>query len=204
MASKKLPVPITKEEFMKILEAAKEERQKYFKPRKKEYTPYGQSINQYIVAMCLGMGAGMRISEIVGLQNKDGSYKIKPLELSQIESSHIRVVGGKGGKDRQVPLPARLLQKANITRSQFHDMLPLTIKRRALQIYLAKISKHAIKKHVNFHQLRHSFATEYLKQYPDDIRTLQVLLGHSRLDVTAVYTYVDPTKAIERAGGIDW
>lgn len=72
--TKKLPVSVNKEDFMKLLEGAKKQREKFRKKRSGLLTPRGININQYMIAMILGFGAGMRISEIVGFEEKDYDY----------------------------------------------------------------------------------------------------------------------------------
>jgi len=118
--ARKLPQPISKEDFDKLLDASKKQLEPYWMPRKEEYHPRGKTLLQYQIAMIIGIGSGMRISEIVGLnktykykyKNKEGVEEekeqvclIQALTPQQVEANFIRVVGGKGGKDRLVPLP---------------------------------------------------------------------------------------------------
>jgi site-specific recombinase XerD len=102
--------------------------------------------------------------------------EVVALKVSDIDSKRmvIRIEQGKGHKDRYVMLSPHLLElrRACDTAAQ-----------------MAKIDKR-----VSPHTLRHSFATHLLEQNTD-IRVIQVLLGHAKLDTTALYTRV-ATKTI--------
>lgn len=145
---------------------------------------------EYMVAMLLGFEAGMRISEIVGLKI-NGEWRIKPLQKSQIESNTIRIIGGKGQKDRIVPKPKRI-KKSHI------DLFPLTIKRRSLQYFITQLGKKVLNKEISFHTLRHGFGS-HLASSNRPLHEIQMLMGHSRLDTTGVYLHANPKKAIDGA-----
>lgn len=196
--AKKLPIPISKEEFDKLLEEAKKDREKYRRPRKKDLTPRGIRVNQYIIALCLGFGAGMRISEIVGFKDK-----IHPLQKEQIEINFIRVISGKGGKDRQVPLPTKLFRKAGISRKELIDNLPLKVSRSSIQKYTEYLGKVVLKKKISFHKLRHGFVTFALESGVP-IHQVQMFAGHSRLDTTGIYLHANPKQALEKFEEIEW
>jgi site-specific recombinase XerD len=141
-------------------------------------------------------GAGLRVSEAVALK------------ISDIDSQRmlIRVEQGKGGKDRYAMLSARLLQ---VLRRYFkathsskaappHEYLfPSWRANRhlcpaSLQLACREAAAlSGIRKKVTVHTLRHCFATHLLED-GNDIRMIQVLLGHSRIDTTARYTQVSP------------
>lgn len=55
-----------------------------------------------------------------------------------------------------------------------------------------KISEEAINKKIHFHTLRHSGATFYLNKGMN-LREVQQLLGHSRIDTTTIYTHINPS-----------
>ncbi len=210
---KKLPIPIDKEEFLKLLEYAKKERESFRKKRSKKLSPRGRRIQQYIIAMVLGFGAGMRISEILGLKNTQTyTYKKKGKDLAitrtiysnipaltkdRIESNMIRIIGGKGGKDRQVPIPTKLFIKAGINRKLFLKNLPLTISRRSLQWYITLLGEKILNKKISFHTLRHGFVTHCLESGMD-IHQVQMFAGHSRLDTTGIYLHANPKKALDK------
>ncbi len=172
--SKKIPKIINQEEFELLLKETGKSKHKWKK--------------QIQVAMLLGFEAGMRISEIVGYVGKKNT--IQSLQRSQIEQSYIRVIAGKGQKDRIVSRPKRLNENAL-------KMLPLKIKRRFLQLYITKLGKDVLGKHITFHTLRHGFATHYYNK-TKDIRGLQQCLGHARLDTTAIYSHTNPEDVIKR------
>ena len=175
---KKLPKIISKEEFEKLYSAVLDLEKKAGKKRK-------QRIKQYRLAIILGFEAGMRISEIVGYKNK-----IPPLDKSQVESSSIRIFG-KGGKDRIVPRPKRMNERAV-------KMLPLKISRRSLQDFTTKLGLQVLGKKITFHTLRHGFGS-HLAGQGRPLHEIQMLMGHSRLDTTGIYLHANPVKAIEGA-----
>ena len=177
--AKKLPKILTQEEFEKLFSAATKDFQNAKGKRKKVF-------NEYRLAMLLGFEGGMRISEIVGYKDK-----VPALSQSQIESNSIRIISGKGGKDRIVPKPKRLNEKAV-------RMLPLKTGRRALQNYVTALGKKILGKHITFHTLRHGFGS-HLAGSGRPLHEIQMLMGHSRLDTTGIYLHANPVKAIEGA-----
>jgi len=154
---------------------------------------------RYRAALMTAYGAGLRVSEVVTLQ------------IGDIDSSRrlIRVRAGKGQKDRYVMLSARLLEvlrcwwrsqhRAGQARKPSPEdwLFPGWRKGRhmntdSLQTVCREAARAAgLSKRVTVHTLRHSFATHLLED-GNDIRTIQVLLGHSRIDTTARYVQVSP------------
>jgi site-specific recombinase XerD len=133
-------------------------------------------------------GAGLRISEAVAVQ------------ISDIDSSRmlIRIEQGKGRKDRYVMLSPRLLA---VLRCYYRAARPRDFLfpswRPGRHIGVNSLSqacrdarqRSGITKNITAHTLRHSFATHLLES-GTDTRVIQALLGHSRIDTTARYTYV--------------
>src|ERR1700677_4255629 len=134
---------------------------------------------KYKAALGVAYGAGLRVSEVVALK------------VSDIDSKRmvIRIEQGKGHKDRYVMLSPHLLELLR----GMNPVNPMTARqlRRACDT-AARMAE--IGKQVSPHTLRHSFATHLLEQN-NDIRVIQVLLGHDKLDTTALYTRV-ATKTI--------
>jgi integrase/recombinase XerD len=141
-------------------------------------------------ALMLCYGAGLRISEAVAVRVKD----------IDSERMLIRVVEGKGRKDRYVMLSRRLLA---VLRAYWRAARPadylfpswrtgkhMTSGTVAMACRNAA-GKAGIAKRVTAHTLRHSFATHLLEN-GTDIRVIQVLLGHARIDTTARYVRVSP------------
>lgn len=95
--AQKLPVSITKEEFMLLLEEAIRQREHFRKKRSGKLKPRGIWINRYIIAMILGFGAGMRISEILGFEQRHYEQIMKqyhevyePIKIAQQEEKKKR------------------------------------------------------------------------------------------------------------------
>jgi site-specific recombinase XerD len=168
---RKLPVVLSPEEVARLLDAA--------------------SGLKYRAALSVAYGAGLRASEVVSLK------------LTDIDSSRrvIRVEQGKGRKDRYSMLSEPLLYllrtywKASRPRGWLfpgqNPVNPLTTRQLNRAFHGAKAAA-GIDKPVSLHTLRHCFATHLLEQKVD-IRVIQVLLGHSKLDTTARYSHLAST-----------
>ena len=143
---------------------------------------------KYRAALSVAYGCGLRVSEIANLK------------VSDIDSARmlIRVEQGKGRKDRYVMLAPDLLEllrqwwKVKRSRGWLfpgqQPAQPITT-RQLNRACHAAASAAKLDKRVSMHTLRHSFATHLLER-KTDIRVIQVLLGHKKLDTTAVYTRV--------------
>jgi integrase/recombinase XerD len=134
-----------------------------------------------------------------------GATEVISLKVADIDSKQmiIRVEQGKGGKDRNVMLSPLLLDllrtwwRAARPRGWLFPgrdpAQPMTT-RQLNRACHAAAQMAEIHKRVSLHTLRHSFATHLLEQNID-VRVIQVLLGHAKLDTTALYTRV-ATKTI--------
>ncbi len=147
--------------------------------------------------LSLGYGCGLRAGEVVRL-------KVKHIDRAQ---NIIRVEQSKGRKDRNVMLSPEvldLLRRWWKVRPSRHDAgtpmeerwlfpgakLGKTMSTRQLnRLFHEAADAAGIKKGVTLHALRHSFAT-HLLEHGTDIRKIQALLGHDKLDTTARYTRV--------------
>ncbi len=169
-APQRLPVTLSPEEVARLIEAAP-----------------GPGL-KYKAALSIAYGAGLRASEIVNLK------------IGDIDSERmlIRVDQGKGRKDRNVMLSPSLLE---LLRDYWREARPqgwlfpgqqsvAPISTRQLnRVVHAAAAAAEIRKRVSMHTLRHSFATHLLEENTD-IRVIQVLLGHAKLDTTARYAHV--------------
>ena len=172
---RKLPVVLSPEEVARLLDAA---------PSLK-----------YKAALSVAYGAGLRVSEVVALKVGDIDSKRMVIRIEQ----------GKGRKDRYVMLSPHLLELLRAwwraARPQGwlfpgrDPVQPMTT-RQLNRACHAAAHMAEIGKPVSMHTLRHSFATHLLEQNID-IRVIQVLLGHAKLDTTALYTRV-ATKTIQQ------
>jgi len=169
-----LPVVLSREEVARLIEAA--------------------GNIKYQTALSLAYGTGLRAGEVVAL-------KVGDIDSQRMT---LRVERGKGQKDRYAMLSPVLLERLRVwwrvARAQgkmldggwlFPGMNPVdSLSTRQLNraIHAAAEAAH-IDKRVSMHTLRHSFATHLLEQKVD-IRIIQVLLGHKKLDTTALYAQV--------------
>jgi integrase/recombinase XerD len=137
--------------------------------------------------LSLGYGCGLRASEVVRL-------KVKHIDSAQ---KIIRVEQSKGRKDRNVMLSPETLsllrQWWKGRRSRYDTAIPVRGKpmttRQLSRLFHQAADAAGIKKAVTLHALRHSFATHLLER-GTDIRIIQALLGHDKLETTARYTRV--------------
>ncbi len=169
-----LPIILSREEVSRLIEAAKNLKHR--------------------TALSVAYGAGLRVSEVIALK------------VGDIDSERmlLRVEQGKGHKDRYALLPAILLERLRIWWRQAHaagKILPggylfpgldpmdsMSTRQLNRAVHEAAQAAH-IDKRVSMHSLRHAFATHLLEQ-GENIRTIQVLLGHKKLETTALYTHV--------------
>jgi site-specific recombinase XerD len=145
-------------------------------------------------ALSVAYGAGLRVAEVAALK------------VADIDSERmlIRVERGKGGRYRNAMLAADLLtllrewwtvgrQQGVLHRDGWlfpgqHAIKPIST-RQLHRVVVEAAQAAEITKRVGPHTLRHSFATHLLEDGVD-IRVIQVLLGHAKLDNTAFYTKV--------------
>jgi integrase/recombinase XerD len=148
------------------------------------------------VMLSLCYGCGLRAGEVVRL-------KVKHIDSAQ---KIIRIEQSKGGKDRNVMLSPELLDLLRRwwkARRGFDAATPIQERwlfpgcrsgkpmttRQLSRLFHEAADEAGIKKNVTLHVLRHSFATHLLER-GTDIRIIQALLGHEKLDTTARYTHV--------------
>ena len=173
-APTKLPVVLSPEEVSRLIAAA---------PNIKHRT-----------ALAVAYGAGLRASEVCALKVGDVDSQRMVLRVEQ----------GKGRKDRYALLPPALLEQLRAWWRVGHaqgkmlpggwlfpgldPMDPLSTRQLNRAIHAAAEDAR-IDKRVSMHTLRHSFATHLLEARVD-IRVIQVLLGHKKLETTTTYTHV--------------
>lgn len=149
---------------------------------------------KHLAALSVAYGAGLRVAEVAALK------------VSHVDSTRmlLRIERGKGGRDRNAMLSVDLLALLRQWWLEGHRQGVLhregwlfpgqswtrPISTRQLHRIVVEAARAAdIPKRVGPHTLRHSFATHLLEDGVD-IRVIQVLLGHAKLDTTALYTKV--------------
>ena len=173
-----LPTTLTVEETQQILDAPNEFRAIEIRDKAMLYTLYA---------------TGMRISELISLN----------MHNVDLTRGSVQVIG-KGGKERLIPLTndainmiKKYLTEAREKLSKGKDHNNIFVSTHGKQIsrhsfwhrikaYLKKVD---VRKEVHPHTLRHAFATHMLNNGAD-LRSVQLLLGHSDLATTQIYTHV--------------
>jgi len=145
-------------------------------------------------ALALAYATGLRVNEVVHL-------KVGDIDSQRMT---LRVEQGKGQKDRYAMLSPLLLERLRVwwrvarTQGKMLDggwlfpgldpIEPLSTRQLNRAIHAAA-DEAGIDKRISMHSLRHAFATHLLEQKVD-IRLIQVLLGHKKLETTALYAQV--------------
>jgi integrase/recombinase XerD len=176
---KKLPTVLSQEEVVQLLDAARPGRNR--------------------VMLQTAYSCGLRVGELLNLQ------------VTDIDSSRMVVVvrEGKGRKDRLAPLSARLLEVLRAYWLEYRPRpwlfaggiigRPLS-KAMLNRIFLWALRQSGVTKPATMHTLRHCFAT-HLLEAGVDLRTLQVMMGHSNLHTTARYLHVS-TRHLRQTPGL--
>ena len=164
---KSLPVVLSRPEIERIISSVKN--------------------GKHRLLISLSYGAGLRVSEAVGLRVRD-------IDLGEMT---VRIEQAKGRKDRISVLPERIAEgiRAMMAGRPGDDFLfaserggKLTV-RTAQMVFENALKTAAIAKRATFHSLRHSFATHLLENGVD-VRYVQELLGHQNIRTTQRYTHV--------------
>lgn len=171
---KRLPTVLTQEEVARLIESTR-------------------NLYQRTLLMTL-YSTGIRRAELCSL-------KVSDID-SQRMMIHIHL--GKGSRDREVPLSPRLLESLRVYWRWMKPktfLFPGTVKGwradrpiTSNMVWLAcreAAQAAGIEKHVSPHTLRHSYAS-HLLEAGADLRTIQVLLGHAKLEHTLVYLHLSP------------
>lgn len=142
----------------------------------------------YRMVLTIIYACGLRISEGVRLQTTDIDGK----------RNLLRVRNGKGGKDRDVPLPGRPLELLRAYYKMYGTGTGYLFPHKdgghisvdTLQVAFRRARQQSnIKKTATVHSLRHSYATHLLES-GEDLHTIKVLLGHASIVATDIYTHV--------------
>ncbi|MCC6319533.1 MAG: site-specific tyrosine recombinase XerD [Gemmatimonadaceae bacterium] len=142
----------------------------------------------------LAYGAGLRVSEWIGIQVRDLLF----------DNDVVRIMG-KGSKERLVPIGRSAVAAVSIylrelrprlERGEGKGVLFLNARGRPLSrmgawdVLRRAVERAGIEKHVSPHTLRHSFAT-HLLEGGADLRAVQEMLGHADISTTQVYTHIN-------------
>ncbi len=140
---------------------------------------------------------GMRVSELVNLETA----------AVNLNNGYVRAIG-KGDRERLIPFAGAAKEKINnylragrpkLLKNKFSDFLFVTgqgknmTRLRFWQIIRERALAAGISRDISPHILRHSFAT-HLLEHGADLRSVQMMLGHSDISTTQIYTHVDNSR----------
>jgi site-specific recombinase XerD len=152
---------------------------------------HGLSKRNYAILQLM-LQSGLRIGEVISLKFSDVTL--------QSRSGTVKIVDGKGGKSREVPLNLTARQalgnyfkqckRKNVDDPIFYSKRQGALSLRSMQAMIQNLVKNAkiTRVPVSAHTLRHTFATNYLRANPNQLVELAQLLGHDSLNTTAIYT----------------
>ena len=178
----KLPKVITQDEFLKLIDSC-------------EVEDMSRTIRNRITLLLL-FGLGCRVTELIGLNLEDVN-----------ETQSCLTVTGKGGKQRLVPLSQNLAEqlklyireiRAEMVKDTSHSIIINDRGHRPSRVDIwrwlsAWSAKAGFSEPISPHQFRHGCATALLESGAD-LRSIQMLLGHSSLQTTQIYTTVSTNK----------
>ena len=178
---KKLPIVLSREEVWSLLDLVRRD-----KPR---------------MSLILMYTCGLRVSEAVHLRVRDIDSQRMVLWVRK----------GKGGKDRSVPLPSYTLAQLRVYWLKYkpkkwlfpseHSISAIT-KSCVQRCLTATLRRSNIRKNVNCHTMRHSYAT-HLVEAGVHLRMIQSLLGHKSLSSTFIYIHLSQSTRLDVQTKID-
>lgn len=131
------------------------------------------------ISFLLGFGSGLRVSEIVKLKKEN------------VQDKFISIWESKGKKDRTVPKP-------KLWKQWMINEIPINRSVRTLERKFKKYAQLAgLPKHYVFHSLRHGFGLRAIERGMP-ANHVQLLMGHSSLSVTNIYTKARPQDALDK------
>jgi len=130
-----------------------------------------------------GLLTGLRCSELSHLQ----------LGHVDLAAGILRVVEGKGRKDRELPIIPRL---ERILRSYLEVTRP-RLGPRTIFITIRRLCEEVLNRHVHPHMLRHSFASR-LRENGADLQDIQEALGHAVITTTTMYAHLTTRRQREK------
>ncbi len=178
----RLPVILSPEEVRRVLESTLNRKQR--------------------ALLATTYGAGLRVSEVVGLQ-------LRHLDAQRMS---LRVEQGKGAKDRDTLLSPRLLEELRAYWRQYRParwLFPARDGQRPMDVstaqkfYTAAKQRAGITKRGGIHALRHAFAT-HLLEAGTDLHTIQRLLGHGHLGTTMRYFHLARRTLLKTPSPLEW